>query len=218
MPTSHSDSGPRPAIDIPIPRPFKSGESIQNSVTFAYSCRENPRNLENPWYGPYTATLFKLVDFPTPIGTLSAEQQYNMALSSQQLEEVRLTKAELIERAPDGFSEASYRASSDEEDEESADAPGGQSPFSFVFNMVYRISPAPSGPSSSTQAPRRSTRVKEKADKAKAKQVPKKSEHGKGKKPTRAAIVRKTLEDHRQMRREVSPPPPIPIAPVDQGQ
>lgn len=73
------------SLKIPIPPPFKSSERIQDCITIASSYELNPRNIEKPWYPAFTQTLSDLVDFPTPIGTLSAAQQHPVSISSLDL-------------------------------------------------------------------------------------------------------------------------------------
>ncbi len=109
----------RPKFKIPLPDPFQSSERIKDSVAAAYSYTLNPRNTEVQWYPPYTETFSVLVDFFTPIGTLSAAQQFNMCLSGAALDALELQDApaqtDSDEDDYDGFSDA-------EELEEGADA------------------------------------------------------------------------------------------------
>ncbi|KAI0715752.1 hypothetical protein C8T65DRAFT_694585 [Cerioporus squamosus] len=133
------------------------------------------------------------IKFPTPIGTLSAEQQHNIELSSERLRRLGLTKAELLSAWPDGYSDASYQGSDADHSEPGDDGPSGSL--------------------------RRSARVKQSnANKGKAVQAPKQRRRRKKTAP-RAAAVRKRLQEYESLQdpsaTPSSPsPPPAPPAPL----
>ncbi|RPD57266.1 hypothetical protein L227DRAFT_235180 [Lentinus tigrinus ALCF2SS1-6] len=99
-----SDSDPL-TFTIAIPPPFVSGKPIEDNVAFAYSCTQNRRNFEAPWYGPLNQTGSKVVDFPMPIGTLSVLPQHPISISSAKLYPPVNRPDEIRAAFPDGYSD-----------------------------------------------------------------------------------------------------------------
>ncbi len=102
---------------IPIPPPFTSEQPIHDNISLAFSCTQNPRNLEVPWYASHRETLSQLVKFPARLGTLSVLQQHPISISSQELLEI--SHEEIASEFPDGLSDDEVV-----EDEDSGNVPG----------------------------------------------------------------------------------------------